>query len=70
MQISSKYFCGTDDFISYTPTTFDYIVITISVILVIIAFVLCTKYLFRPGEENKNHIKYKFIYNEESEKQS
>jgi cbb3-type cytochrome oxidase subunit 3 len=40
------------------PTgTGDYIIVIISVLVVLVAFYLCVKYFFRPGEKQDNHIK-------------
>lgn len=63
-KITNNLFCGTNDFVSYNPSTSDYIITFIAIALVVLAFFLSVKYIIKPGEKNKDHVKYTIIDND------
>lgn len=42
-------------------SNWDWFIVAIVVVITLLAFFYSVKYLVKPGEKNKNHIKYSFL---------
>jgi hypothetical protein len=47
-------------------SNWDWFIVGFVVLITVLAFILSAKYLFRPGEKNKSHIKYSVFSGENS----
>jgi len=52
------------DFQNHQITVFEYVIISISILVVLLAFVFLIKTLFWPGEKQESHIKHKVLKHE------